>query len=307
MPSPRPGSFPLPVLTRRPVATVRPADTVTKFSPPSPVDAIRAAVRPYAPRGAADDGASKPDVESVREAIKGGSTRRTVIRTGVWSVPVVAAAVAAPAFAASPGQVCTECNGAAPVRCTIQVTVPPIPPLPPGACVCGTGLVCATLGPLNLANVCVGTGLVATQCGPTTCTGICVAAGGALIAAVNVLVATLTVPLAALNVLGCSAGITGFIPGNICVVPVTNVNAGNFGALCITNTGTGLIGGTATTAVNVLKATVNALGIGGLVFANACASPYSCKPGVRASARSTGGLGCALGQSLDLNVGLCQC
>ena len=247
--------------------------------------------------------AETPDAESVRTAIR-GTTRRTVVRTGAWSVPVVAAAVAAPAFAAS-ATICSACNGALPVRCTVNVVVgDPVT----GPCNCATGLVCATIGPLNLANVCVGSGLLSTQCGTTTCTGICVAAGGSLIVAVNALVATLTTALALLNVGNCSAGVTGFIPGNICVVPVTNVNAGTFGALCITNTGQGLIAGTANTAVNTLKATVNALGIAGLVFADQCASPYSCKPGVRALAQNSNGNGaCASGNRLDLVVGFCQC
>lgn len=255
---------------------------------------------PPAPRSA-DAG---PDVDSVREAIR-GTTRRTVVRTGAWSVPVVAVAISAPAFAAS-STICSACFASLPVTCTVNVVVGGSPTA--GPCNCASGLVCASVGPLNLANVCVASGLVSTQCGSTTCTGICVAAGGAVITAVNTLVATLTVALALLNVGQCSAGVTGFIPGNICAVPVTDVNAGNFGALCITNTGTGAIGGTATTAVNTLKATVQALGIAGLVFANQCASPYSCKPGVRAVAQnSSNGGACAGGQRLDLNVGFCQC
>lgn len=242
-----------------------------------------------------------PDVDTVREAIR-GTTRRTVVRTGAWSVPVVAVAISAPAFAASQ-TICSACNGALPVNCTVNVVVGnPVT----GPCNCATGLVCATVGPLNLAHVCVATGLVSTKCGNTTCTGICVAAGGSLITAVNVLVATLTPLLATLSLAGCNAAITGFIPGNICVVPVTNVNAGSFGALCITNTGTGAIGGTASTAVTTLKATVAALGIAGLVFADQCASPYSCKPGVRAIAQNGSGA-CIGGQRLDLNVGFCQC
>lgn len=273
------------VLTRR-----RPAAHATR-SPSRPVSVP-------APRAA-----DASDVDSVREAIR-GTTRRTVVRTGAWSVPVVAAAMSAPAFAASQ-TFCSACNGALPVRCTVNVVVGnPIT----GPCNCSTGLVCATVGPLNLANVCVATGLASTQCGPTTCTGICVAAGGSLIAAVNVLVATLTPLIAALSLAGCNAAITGFIPGNICVVPVTNVNAGSFGALCITNTGTGAIGGSASAAVTTLKSTVAALGIAGLAFADQCASPYSCKPGVRALAQNANGNGsCAGGQRLDLDVGFCQC
>lgn len=195
---------------------------------------------------------------------------------------------------------------ALPARCTVGLVSDQ--PIPVGQCRCADGLVCAAVGPLNLLDVCVATGLVQTQCGSTQCTGICVAAGGPVIVAVNTLVTTLTAALATLNALpGCTAGVTGSIPGDVCTVPVTDVNAGTFGALCLLNTGSGAIGGTATTAVSTLKATVAALGVAGLAFANQCASPYGCRAGVRATAAANGGLGGCAGQSLDLTVGFCQC
>ena len=60
-------------------------------------------------------------MDTVREAIR-GTTRRTVVRTGAWSVPVVAVAISAPAFAASQ-TICSACNGALPVNCTVNVVV----------------------------------------------------------------------------------------------------------------------------------------------------------------------------------------
>ena len=227
-----------------------------------------------APRGASE----APDVDTVREAIR-GTTRRTVVRTTVWSVPVVAVAISAPAFAAS-RTICSTCNGARPVNCTVNVVV-------------GNPVT----GPCNCA-----TGWSARRSDPQPRQRLCRQRSGQHAVRQHHLHRDLRRSgwiahhrrqrarrhppplLATLSLLGCNATISGALPGNICVVPVNNLNAGSFGALCIINSGTGAIGGTASAAVTTLKATVNALGRRPGVR-HQCASPYSCKPGVRAIAR----------------------
>lgn len=259
--------------------------------------ATRSPARPAtipAPRAVAT-----PGVDSVREAIR-GTTRRTVVHSGAWSVPVVAVAISAPAFAAS-NVLCNSCTAGAPVNCTINVVVGSGNPNGP-SCNCGTGLVCASagVGPLNLVNVCVAAvpSLTATTCGTGQCFGVCVAAGGAVITAVNALVGLVQ----GVRVLTCNVGTTGALPTNVCAIPALPPNDpsfGRFGTLCIVDRSTGLLG-----AALALVRPVNNV-IGGLAFANRCASPYSCKTGVTAT---TSGI-ClpAVVGTVDLTIGFCQC
>lgn len=235
-----------------------------------------------------------PDVDSVREAIRGGSTRRTVVRTGAWSVPVVAVAIAAPSFAASK-TICNPCNNGLPVNCTVTVVVgnPNT-----GPCNCASGLVCATV--LNFANVCVaeGTGLTNTDCGSPgqQCFGVCLTAGGSLVAAVNNLLGSLD----AIRVGNCDVTVAGSIPTDICVIPAANPTAGTLGTLCIVSSGNSSV-------ATAIASTIAALGgrLGGptgLVFATQCAAGFSCKPGA-----STSTTGTSCGGTTSVTVGFCQC
>lgn len=227
-----------------------------------------------------------PNVDTIADAIAASSDRRSVVRAAVWSVPLVAIATAAPAFAASP-PTCAFCPTA-----TNQCLLDGL-----GTCVCGAGLVCVGTGPLGLTNVCVGTSLLLASCGAGSCHGVCLAAGGALVAALNTFVTSITA-LATANVLCANHAVTATpVPTNVCVSPLSNT----FGSLCLITSGSGALGTSLATIIGTLTSSLTALGV---ALSNPCPVGTTCKSIVTFDIG--GGLAC-LGSQATGTLGYCAC
>lgn len=227
------------------------------------------------------------DVESVASGVAARPSRRTVVRGTAWSVPVVAAAIAAPAYAASPG-VCGLCPTSV-NQCLINGT---------GTCTCAAGLVCAGTGPLGLANICVGTDLLLTTCGGGTCTGVCLDAGGTLVTALNTFTAAITTLATTAGALCTRNTVTVTpVPTGICVSPFS----GTFGSLCLISSGSGALGAGLTTAINTLTATLSSLNV---ALSNPCPTGTVC--GGLATFDIGGGTLC-LGSTALGAIGYCSC
>ncbi|GAB3259692.1 hypothetical protein GCM10027425_22280 [Alteromonas gracilis] len=227
------------------------------------------------------------DVESVASGVAARPSRRTVVRGAAWSVPVVAAAIAAPAYAASPG-VCGLCPTSV-NQCIIGST---------GTCTCAAGLVCVGTGPLGLANICVGTDLLLTTCGGGTCTGVCLDAGGTLVTALNVFTAAITTLATTTGALCQRNTVTVTpVPTGICVSPFS----GTFGSLCLITSGSGALGLGLTTAINTLTATLSSLNV---ALSNPCPTGTVCGG---LAAFDIGGGALCLGSTAVGTLGYCSC
>jgi hypothetical protein len=268
------------------------------------------------------------DVDALADAIapsrnSSGPSRRAVVIGTAWSIPLIATAMALPAYAAS-RQPCSSCVGqtGAP-NCFLAIGGT-------GECDCPSGLVCVGTGPLGLVNVCVGTNLIPrlNTCGGTDCYGVCLSAGGTIPLLIN----TLTTAITSLGtVLGNIGGtVTGTtlcsnstpIPNSWCVSPL---NDGGLGTLCSAikscHTGTGplgdaadfTIGGAITVIATAYNALISGLGTLGLVAVPVCDTPYVCTPFVDVAVGQThtfSVFGVEVGNAkfgLDLYAGFCQC
>ncbi|MBW8172280.1 hypothetical protein K0651_04350 [Ornithinimicrobium sp. Arc0846-15] len=215
--------------------------------------------------------------ESITQAIGGyRPTRRGLVAgAGVFSVPAIAMAVAAPVMAQSADPICGGCGETR--NCFLALG-------DPGGCACEGDLVCVGSGPLGLVNLCVGTDLVLTDCGGSQCTGVCADAGGTLLTALNTLAAGISV----LGVLGQT--VTVNLPEDLCVSPFGD---GSLGTVCNTAQVGGILGvainGLINTALNVITGL-------GLVVGGECQDGLSCEGVNLDGVLSTSG-----------SIGFCSC
>lgn len=231
------------------------------------------------------------DPDLVADALAGNATRRAVVRSAAWSLPVVAVAMAAPAMAASP-PICGTCPPTG-NQCILSFGGG-------GDCKCGPGLVCVGTGPLGLANMCVGTSILISTCGTATCYGVCAASNGVLIAAFNTLTNAMAAAFSLLPI--CSRHDFEVIPWptNICISPLS----GTIGSLCLITDGDGFIGGVIGPLINTFAATLSSLN---LAVSNPCPSGMACTTSQGGFSADFGGGALCFNQGFKGVLGTCQC
>lgn len=252
-------------------------------------------------------GGDGPDVDAIADAIGHSPSRRRLLIGAAWSVPVIATAIATPAYASSHLPPCDDCVGSAgPPNCFISGAG--------GTCECAPGLVCVGTGPLGLANVCISTDLLnfgENECAGGTCYGLCLSPGSAVITAVNTFAAAASAFITGLGLVGGLTGLqqclnTPGLPTNVCVSPF---NDGRLGTLCSSAFACG-----GNVLVNTLMATLQAayntlistLGSLGILVSPGCAAPYVCSDGVTVAADFPG-LALVPEFAVKYQLGICQC
>lgn len=265
------------------------------------------------------------DLDAIADGIANkGATRRTVTKGAAWSLPVIAAGIAAPTASATPVLPTCGCATAS-LPCLIGIPGTNNPAGPGDKnCGCAAGLICVGTGPLNILNVCVGSDIIAQTCGSSTCYGVCLGTSSPVVTAVNALIVGLSgFATDLVNIIGSLAfgsfracAISDGIPANVCASPIGNDGSARLGVPCLWHEvcTAGLLGGAVNGLlqglVDLVVAVETAFGGMGLAVvtpAQCEAKGLVCTPVAGAAFKLNTFFGITPGFVLDVGVGFCEC